>query len=91
MASKVERVVSGMTLKTVSYEQARLEYFQEQKRACERKLHWWKHQKPYKQYDPITIQEKCSDFGQKIAFYEDAIEQFGGVERGTQAVTTCTT
>lgn len=42
-------------------------------------------------YSRITIQEKCSDFGQKIAFYEDAIERFGGVERGTQAVATCDT
>ena len=83
--------MSDMTLEAISYEQARLEYFREQKRKCEQKLHWWKHQKPYKQYDLIAIQGKCFDFGQKIAFYEDAIERFGGVGRGTQAVATCDT
>lgn len=62
----------------VSYEQERMDFFLEQKRVCERKLHWWSCQKPYKQYAPATIQENCSRYGQKIAFYEDAIEKFGG-------------
>ncbi len=67
----------------VTYEQSRLEFFREQKRCCERKLHWWKHQKPYKQYDPAMIQENCALYGQQIAFYEDAIEKFGGCTHGT--------
>ncbi len=70
------------SLVTVTHEQLRLDFFQNQKRSCERKLHWWKHQKPYKQYDAAMIADKCDYYGQAVAYYEDAIKTFGGDDHG---------
>lgn len=57
----------------IGYEESRLEFFTEQKKLHEQKLHWWMHQKPYKQYSPNVIYEKCSEHGAAISYYEDAI------------------
>ena len=62
----------------MGYEESRLEFFEEQKKLHEQKLHWWMHQKPYKQYSPNVIYEKCSEHGAAISYLEDAIRAFGG-------------
>lgn len=59
-----------------NHEESRLEFFEEQKKLHEQKLHWWKHQKPYKQYSSIYIHEKCSEHGAAILYFEDAISAF---------------
>lgn len=67
-----------MRLIVQTYEQSRLEFFEELKKHHERKLHWWKHQKPYKKglahCDPMAIHEKCSYHGEAIQYCEDAIK-----------------
>ncbi len=63
----------SITIIALDYKDSRLEFFQEQKKLHEQKLHWWKHQKPYKQYGLLTIQEKCDYHGSAIAYLEDAI------------------
>lgn len=62
------------TIIVLSHKESRLEFFLEQRKMHEQKLHWWKHQKPYKQYDPCTIQQKCSDHGAAVAYYDEAIK-----------------
>lgn len=62
------------TIIALDYEASRLEFFKEQKRMHERKLHWWKGQKPYKQYDMQLIYDKCSFHGAAINYCEDAIK-----------------
>lgn len=61
-----------------TYEKSRLEFFTELKNHHERKLHWWKHQKPHKKgfehCDPMAIYEKCSYHGAAIQYCEDAIK-----------------
>ena len=42
--------------------------------AAEKTLHWWKCQKPYKQYDAQTIQEMCSELGREIGYLDDVVE-----------------
>lgn len=65
-----------------TYEQSRLEFFEELKKHHERQLHWWKHQKPYrkgyKHCDPMNIYDKCSYYGAAIAYCEDAIKALEG-------------
>lgn len=66
----------GNGLVVVNYAQARFDFFFEQKRSLERKLHWWQNQKPYKQFSSAFIVERCSELGAMIAYYEDAIKCF---------------
>lgn len=61
------------TIISLDYADSRLAFFEEQKKLHQQKLHWWKHQKPYKQYDAQTIHEKCSYHGEAICYFEDAI------------------
>ena len=67
--------VSGsMTaIRAVPYEEARLDHFKATREKREKTLHWWKYQKPYKQYDQQTIQEMCSDLGREISYLDDVI------------------
>ena len=44
-----------MTIRIVPYKEARLDYFKAQRERRKKTLHWWKYQKPYKQYDQQTI------------------------------------
>ena len=64
-----------------SYEEARLAYFKERKEACERKLQWYKDKKPGKLFSEEFLHDKCSEYGQKIGFYDDAIKVFGGKKK----------
>lgn len=62
------------TIIVLNYEDSRLEFFREQRKIHEQKLHWWKHQNPFKQFDPYIIHQKCSDHGAAISYINDAIE-----------------
>lgn len=64
-----------------SYEEARLEYFKNRKAECERKLQWYMDKKPGPLFSEEVLHDKCSEYGQKINFYADAIERFGGKKK----------
>ena len=59
---------------TVPYKESRLEHFKAVREKRKKTLHWWKYQKPYKQYDAQTIQEMCSELGREIGYLDDVIE-----------------
>lgn len=63
----------------VTYEQQRLEYFKQRKETCEKKLAWYRNRKTVGSMDEIMRYEKCSEYGAKISFYDDAIKAFGGI------------
>ena len=63
---------------SITYEQQRLEYFKQRKEICEKKLEWYRSRKTVGHVDEMMRHEKCSEYGQKIAFYDDAIKAFGG-------------
>ena len=63
-----------MTIRVVPYKEARLEHFKATREKREKTLHWWKYQKPGKQYYEQTIQEMCSDLGWEISYLDDVIE-----------------
>lgn len=67
-------------LKLTSYEESRLEYFREQKAHAERCLDYWVNalSKGKRGYSQIMLHEKCSEYGEMINYYEDAIKAFGG-------------
>ena len=69
-----------MTIRGVSYKEARLEHFKAQRERRRKTLHWWKYQKPYKQYDLQTIQEMCSEVGREISYLDDVIEMLEKAE-----------
>ena len=62
-----------MTIRAISYAESRLEHFKAVRERRRKTLHWWKYQKPYKQYDAQTIQEMCSDLGREISYLDDVI------------------
>ena len=62
-----------MTIRIVPYKEARLEHFKSVREKRKKTLHWWKYQKPYKQYDLQTIQEMCSEVGREISYLDDVI------------------
>ena len=64
---------------SMSYKESRLEHFKAVREKRKKTLHWWKYQKPYKQYDAQTIQEMCSELGREIGYLDDVIEMFGKV------------
>jgi len=55
-------------------EEARIEHFKAVRERRRKSLHWWKYQKPEKQYDLKTIQEMCSELGREIGYLDDVIE-----------------
>ena len=69
-----------MTIRTVSYKKARLEHFKAVREKRKKTLHWWKYQKPNKQYDAQTIQEMCSEVGREISYLDDVIEMLEKME-----------
>ena len=60
--------------------ESRLEHFKALRERRRKTLHWWKYQKPYKQYDPKTIQEMCSDLGREIGYLDDVNEMLEKME-----------
>lgn len=67
-------------LKSISYEESRLEYFRAQKAHCERCLDYWVKalRKGKRGYSQIMLEDKCAEYGEMINYYEDAINAFGG-------------
>jgi hypothetical protein len=63
-----------MTIRAMSYKESRLEHFKATREKREKTLHWWKYQKPGKQYDEQTIHGMCSDLGWEISYLDDVIE-----------------
>ena len=60
-------------IRAMSYKESRLEYFKVVREKRKKTLHWWKYQKPYKQYDAQTIQEMCSELGREISYLDDVV------------------
>ena len=58
-----------MNLVKVSYEQSRLEFFQEQLKSAERKMKW--------AVNNTTDQDWLSMRGEQVSFYEWAVEMAG--------------
>ena len=69
-----------MTIRAISYKESRLEHFKATRERRKKTLHWWKYQKPYKQYDQQTIQEMCADVGTEISYLDDVIEMLEKAE-----------
>ena len=69
-----------MTIRIVPYAEARLDHFKTQRERRKRTLHWWKYQKPYKQYDQQTIWDMCADLGNEISYLDDVIEMLEKME-----------
>ena len=69
-----------MTIRIVSYKEARLAHFEATREKRKKTLHWWKYQKPYKQYDAQTIQEMCSELGREIGYLDDVIAMLEKLE-----------
>jgi len=65
---------------SMSYKESRLEHFKSVREKRNKTLHWWKYQKPYKQYDLQTIQEMCSELGREISYLDDVIEMLEKAE-----------
>ena len=63
-----------MTIRAMSYAESRLEHFKATREKRKKTLHWWKYQKPGKQYYQQTIQEMCADLGNEISYLDDVIE-----------------
>jgi hypothetical protein len=61
-------------IRAMSYKESRIEHFKAVREKRKKTLHWWKYQKPYKQYDLQTIQEMCSELGREIGYLDDVIE-----------------
>ena len=69
-----------MTIRIVPYKEARLEHFKAMRERRRKTLHWWKYQKPYKQYNLQTIQEMCSELGWEISYLDDVIAMLEKME-----------
>ena len=57
----------------MSYAESRLDHFKALRERRRKTLHWWKYQKPGKQYGQQTIHEMCSDLGREISYLDDVI------------------
>ena len=71
-----------MTIRAISYAESRLDHFKSVREKRKKTLHWWKYQKPYKQYDQQTIWGMCADLGNEISYLDDVIAMLekAGVE-----------
>ncbi len=69
-----------MTIRIVPYKEARLEHFKAVREKRKKTLHWWKYQKPGKQYGEQTIHGMCSDLGREISYLDDVIQMLEKAE-----------
>jgi len=71
-----------MTICAMSYAESRLDHFKAVREKRKKTLHWWKYQKPGKQYGEQTIHVMCSDLGLEISYLDDVIQMLekAGVE-----------
>jgi len=63
-----------MTIRAVPYKEARLEHFKAVREKRKKTLHWWKYQKPGKEYYELTIRGRCSELESEISYLDDVIE-----------------
>lgn len=69
------------TLKAVTYEEARYEFFLQKLHEAERKLeHWQKRLALAKGYNAVNAHDICSKLGWEVNFYKDALRCLGGAE-----------
>ena len=66
-----------MTIRIVPYKKARLEHFKAVREKRKKTLHWWKYQKPGKQYGQQMIWKMCDDLGDEIGYLDDVIAMLG--------------
>lgn len=59
---------------------SRIEHFKAVRERRRKTLHWWKYQKPGKQYSQQTIQQMCSELGREIGYLDDVIEMLEKLE-----------
>ncbi|NLG11395.1 MAG: hypothetical protein GX562_07705 [Coriobacteriaceae bacterium] len=71
-----------MTIRIVPYKEARLDHFKAVREKRKKTLHWWKYQKPGKEYYGLTIRGRCSELESEISYLDDVIEMLekAGVE-----------
>lgn len=73
-------------LQVLNYEESRLEFLREEVKLHEQKLHWWRHQKPGKQYSLAEIMFRCAYHGNAVAYLNDAIVSLGCGEQNQREV-----
>jgi len=71
-----------MTIRAMSYAESRLEHFKAVREKRKKTLHWWKYQKPGKEYYEITIRGMCADLGNEISYLDDVIAMLERTEVG---------
>lgn len=65
------------TFKVITYEEARYEFFLQKKHDAERKLQWYaKRLKKAHGHWAIHLHSVCSDLGDEINYYNDAMKAF---------------
>ena len=71
-------------LKSYTYEESRLEYFRQQRAHAERCLDYWVKAMCNGKagYSQIEMEDKCSEYGCIINYYNDVINAFGGENGG---------
>ena len=69
-----------MTIRIVSYKEARLAHFKAVREKRKKTLHWWKYQKPGKEYYEFTIRGRCSELGSEISYLDDVIAMLEKME-----------
>lgn len=67
-------------IEVLDYEQRRLEFFEQQKARAERSLKHWSKKAAGASYLSLAYEKAC-EAADKVAFYSDCIEAFGGKER----------
>ena len=67
-------------IRAMSYKESRLEYFKVVREKRKKTLHWWKCQKPGKEYYEFTIRGMCSELGREIGYLDDVIEMLEKAE-----------
>lgn len=69
-------------LKTVTYEEARMEYLREQKRKAERSMNWWVNESARRDtvHGVYECHDRASEAADRVNFYDDCIKAFGGTE-----------
>lgn len=60
------------------YAKKRLAYFAGRKASCENKLKWYQNYKTAHTLMEDMRLQKCEEYRNKIAFYTDAVNVFGG-------------
>lgn len=64
----------------MTLDELRVEHFKAKRERRKKTLHWWKYQKPEKQYAAQTIQQMCSELGREIGYLDDVIEMLEKLE-----------